>query len=88
MFIILVGEFFPHRFNLDKRDNASIGPNWVYIMNKGPWAMAHGFIQKVEYNEILKAMAQGFYCKLVLCMQMVWDLQKSHNEIYLHSGQV
>jgi hypothetical protein len=50
--------------------------------------MAHGFIQKVGYNEILEAMAQGFYCKLVLCMQMVWDLQKSHTEIYLHSVQV
>jgi hypothetical protein len=21
----------------------SFGPNWVYTVNEGPWAMAHGF---------------------------------------------
>jgi hypothetical protein len=34
-----------------------LGLNWVYTMNKGPWAMAHGFshdlIQKLAYHEVL-----------------------------------
>ncbi len=34
------------------------GPNWVYIRDKCPWAMAHGFshdffIQKAGYHEVL-----------------------------------
>jgi len=35
----------------------SFGPNWVYIMNKGPSAIAqvfsNGLIQKEKYHKVL-----------------------------------
>ncbi len=41
----------------------SFGPNWVYTMNEGPRAIAHGFsnglIQKERYHQVLSAMVQA-----------------------------
>jgi hypothetical protein len=41
----------------------SFGPNSVYVMNKGPRAIAHvfsnGLIQKERFHEVLWAMAQA-----------------------------
>jgi hypothetical protein len=54
----------------------SFGPNWVYTMNKGPKAIAHGFsnglIQKVRYHEVLSAMVQALECKSPLVVGQIF----------------